>query len=390
MPERQIKALLARWADAVTRRDAAGAAAAYADDCLIVSVLDGLGMGRAFAEQTYQSLFQAFPDLIVEFEEPLIFGDRAVQVFYQRGTDSGGFFGEAPTGRPFSSLVVFLLKFRDGLITHERRIVDRRGLLLQLSGDAHVEADISGGALERALLAQQMSVAGQIQNDLVPPAVHAGAGFEIAASAMPCRTIGGDFVDYFDLPGSMFGFAVGDIAGKGPSAALLAGLLQGIFAGHVAMAASPTRMLAHVNDVLLRRPAEARFATIVYGVVTPDGRLTYCNAGHNPPLLIGPNGHRRLERGGLIVGAFEDATFDEEQVQLQSGDVVVAFTDGVTDAVDEAGEAFGEGRVFACFEGERRLRAREQLDRLFETLRRFTGETPQRDDITALVLRYTG
>src|SRR5438552_11781541 len=166
MPEREIRAVLARWADAVLRRDAGGAAAVYSDDCMIVSVLYGLGIGRAFAEETYRSWFQGFPDLTVEFEEPLILGDRAVQMFYQRGTDTGGVFGEAPTGRPFSSLVVHLMKFRDGLITHERRIVDRRGLQLQLSGDADVESDMSGSALERALVASQVSVAGQIQNAL--------------------------------------------------------------------------------------------------------------------------------------------------------------------------------------------------------------------------------
>jgi serine phosphatase RsbU (regulator of sigma subunit) len=391
---REISAALARWADAVARHDAGGAAAMYSDDCMIVSLLYGLGLGRAFAEKTYGLIFEAFPDLVFEFDEPLIFGDRAVLVFYLRGTDTGGFFGQVPTGRPFSSLVVFQMKFRDGLITHERRIFDRRGLALQLSGDVNgMESEISqlpGGALGRALFAHDVSDAGRIQGALLPPDVRAGAGFEIAASSIPCQKIGGDFVDYFDLPGGMFGFAVGDIAGKGPPAALLAGLLQGVFEGHAAMAWSPARMLAHVNDVLLRRPGEARFATLVYGVITPDGRLTYCNAGHQPPLLVGRDSHRRLETGGLIAGAFEDATFDQEHLQLQSGDVVVVFTDGVTEAVDEAGEEFGAKRVLACFEDQQHLPASEQLDRLFESLRRFTGKVPQRDDLTALVLRYTG
>jgi sigma-B regulation protein RsbU (phosphoserine phosphatase) len=244
--------------------------------------------------------------------------------------------------------------------------------------------------LDRALLEHEVSIAAQIQQALLPPAVFAGARFETAASSIPCRTIGGDFVDYYHLPRGTFGFALGDVSGKGPPAALLAGLLQGILAGHVSADGTPATTLSHVNGVLLRHSAESRFATLVYGRLAADGRLTYCNAGHNPPLLIRHNSRERLDKGGLILGAFADATFEEGTVQLQRGDVLVVFSDGITGAVNDGGEEFGEQRLLECFQTCHQWPAAEQLDCLFQTLRRFTDHAPQRDDLTALVLRYGG
>src|SRR5204863_6106470 len=118
--------------------------------------------------------------------------------------------------------------------------------------------------------------------------------------------------DYFTLAGGAFGFALGDVAGKGPSAALLTAMIQGIFAAHVGTVTSAARLMTLANEGLLRRSIQSRFATLVYGALARDGRLTYCNAGHNPPMLIGSGGVRRLETGGLILGLFPQATYEEE------------------------------------------------------------------------------
>jgi sigma-B regulation protein RsbU (phosphoserine phosphatase) len=102
--------------------------------------------------------------------------------------------------------------------------------------------------------------------------------------------------------------------------------------------ATPAQILKRVNDALVRRAIESRFATVVYGALSCDGRLTYCNAGHNPPLLIGKGGLRRLDRGGLIVGVFEQATFEEETVQLDPGDTLIVFSDGISEALNPDGD----------------------------------------------------
>ena len=108
--------------------------------------------------------------------------------------------------------------------------------------------------------------------------------------------------------------------------------------------------MALANQSMLRRPVPARYATVFYASITPDGRLTYSNAGHLPPLLIGRSGRRWLDRGGMVVGLFELAAFEEETVQLQEGDRLIVFSDGVTEAVNTKGEEFGDERLAVCVE----------------------------------------
>src|SRR5687768_17506816 len=126
-----------------------------------------------------------------------------------------------------------------------------------------------------------------------------------------------------DLPDGRFGFALGDVAGKGTPAALLTAVLQGIFAGQAAAVQEPDKVIAHVNRGLLARAAGARFATAFYGVLGPDGRLACCNAGHNPPFVYSRGEVRRLTAGGVILGVFADARYAQETVALTPGDTVV-------------------------------------------------------------------
>ncbi len=202
-------------------------------------------------------------------------------------------------------------------------------------------------------------------------------------------SIGGDFFDYFNLADGRFGFTLGDVAGKGPSAALLTAMIQGAFAAQVASTDSPAALMAHINRTLIRRAIQSRFVTVMYGVLGADGRLTYSNAGHNPPILVGRNGVRRFETGGLILGLFPHATYEEETVQLEDGDTLVVFSDGVTEALNEAGDEFGEERLLQCVSEHLGCATDVLLDRILATVRNFAASATQNDDVTALVLRYS-
>jgi phosphoserine phosphatase RsbU/P len=126
-------------------------------------------------------------------------------------------------------------------------------------------------------------------------------------------------------------------------------------------------------------------------MVSFDGRLTYCNAGHNPPLLFGPNGfRRRLATGGLIIGAFQQATFEEEQLQLDPGDTLVVFSDGVSEAMNVEGEQFGEERLVSCVQNNRELPPGNLLECILETVQQFRADSEQSDDLTVFILRYLG
>jgi len=245
-------------------------------------------------------------------------------------------------------------------------------------------------ALERAKMDQEMQIAAEIQQALLPKAEQDGDYFGSAALSIASRLIGGDFFDYLRLSEDSFGFALGDVAGKGPPAALMSAMLQGIFAAQTAEHEGPSEAITRINQVLYRRGVENRFVTIFYGVLRPDGELRFCNAGHNAPFLVAGGGVQRLEDGGPIVGLFDGVPFAEATVRLSPGDWVVVFSDGVSEALSATGEEFGDDRIEACITRDLDIEPSEQLSRLIASVQEFTAGAPQNDDVTAMVVRYTG
>jgi serine phosphatase RsbU (regulator of sigma subunit) len=244
--------------------------------------------------------------------------------------------------------------------------------------------------LEKAKMEQEMRIAAEIQQALLPKP-RASLGFvEAAAASVPCRSIGGDFFDYLDNPGESFGFTLGDVAGKGPPAALMSALMQGMFAAYAYSPDGPSTAVAHINKALCRRGIESRFVTIMLGSVSPDGRLTYCNGGHNPPMILGKSGVRRLEAGGPVVGLLAMAPFGQDTVQLDPGDVVVIFSDGVSEAMNVAGEEFGDARLLEVAQAGVNDSVQGLVDRVIAAVRAFAKGAAQSDDITVMVLRYLG
>jgi sigma-B regulation protein RsbU (phosphoserine phosphatase) len=141
---------------------------------------------------------------------------------------------------------------------------------------------------------------------------------------------------------------------------------------------------------LCRRGLESRFVTLMFGLMTANGALTYCNAGHNPPLVLGRTGVRRLEAGGPVVGLLPYAPFDQGTDQLEPGDVILIFSDGVSEAFNLAGEEFGEDRILEVAAAATDLPAAVLVERIVGAVRAFTRGALQGDDITAMVIRYLG
>ncbi|MBA3297327.1 MAG: SpoIIE family protein phosphatase [Acidobacteria bacterium] len=246
--------------------------------------------------------------------------------------------------------------------------------------------------MEKAKLEQEMRIAAEIQQALLPKMARDAAYFTAAAASLPCRSIGGDFYDYVDLPEGALGFVLGDVAGKGPPAALLSAMMQGMFAAQAARSEPPSLTISRVNLALYRRGIESRFVTLMYGALEPGGQLTYCNAGHNPPLVISAAGDnvRRLECGGPIVGLFEGAAYEEETVTLAPGDWLIVFSDGVSEALSADGEEYGDERIVSCVQQNASATPQQLLEALFADVDAFARGAAQSDDITAMVLRYRG
>jgi sigma-B regulation protein RsbU (phosphoserine phosphatase) len=244
--------------------------------------------------------------------------------------------------------------------------------------------------LDKAKYEQELRVAAAIQQSLLPVANREGAFFSTAAASIACRAVGGDFYDYVDLPTSQFGFIVGDVAGKGSPAALLAAAVLGMFSAEATYQASAAPLMTRLNHGLFRRAIEARFLTSFYGMLSPDGSFTYCNAGHNAPLLVTASGIRRLETGGVVLGLFDTATFEEETLKLEPGDLIVLFSDGVTEAMNSESEEFTDERLIACANAHLGETPQQVLDALLADVHTFCAGEPQSDDVTAVLVRYNG
>lgn len=269
---------------------------------------------------------------------------------------------------------------------------DTRAALETLAAEAALaieNARLYRESVEGARLEQQFRMGAEIQQALFPKSSYSGAGFEVACVSVPSLTIGGDFFDYMELTDGRFGFLLGDVSGKGLAAALLTAMLQGIFAIESALGHDPATAVAHANTALAQKGLQSKFATLVYGHLS-DGRLTYTTAGHIPPVLVRGTEVRRLTVGGTIVGAFPEFAFEQETLTFERGDLVVAFSDGATEAFDPEWKEFGEERLIDLIVDKRTLSVGDLVQEVLAAVRSFTGSAPQGDDLTVLALRYTG
>jgi ketosteroid isomerase-like protein len=373
MLRERVHAFLGQLLDALVRRDLERLMPFYAPDAVVVSPVFGEVRGRAAIGATFDTLFRTLADGTVEIGDVLIDGDRVAVIGTITTTDRTGWFGLRPTGSVIRYRLMLLLTIADGQIVRDERIYDSTGVLERL---------------EKARLDKELHTAADVQRALLPRTAHVARFCESVGSSVPCRAIGGDFFEFVELPSGDVGIAMGDVAGKGPAAALLAAMLQGMFAADAVAGAGPAVTLSRMNQRLAARRLESRFATLVYAVLSSDGRLIYSNAGHNPPALLARDGIRRLGAGGPILGAFADATFAEETLRLDERDTLVMFTDGVTEARNGRDEEFGEQRTINCLTQQAAASPSCLLNHLFTALRDFCDQAEQSDDITVTVTRF--
>jgi predicted ester cyclase len=359
--------------DAVNAHDTSRILSFYAEDAVTISPVWGKLQGPAAIANSWESTFSRFADWVVSAGDVVVDQDRIAIVGTAEATDRNGWFGQSPTGERIAIGMVIMLTMRGRHIIRDERTYDLSGVL---------------NRLEKARLDSDLRVAADVQRILLPRLRHTTPFSETIADSIPCRAIGGDFFEVIDLPAGELGIALGDVAGKGPAAAILSAMLQGMFTVEIRSDTSPGAVLERLNRAFFRRQLEARFVTLVYAVLAPDGRLVYSNAGHNPPILMTQGGIRRLTCGGPILGAFSEAAFSEEALQLHPNDLLTIFSDGVTEANNVETEEFGEDRLTRILSGHRSDTPGGILDDVLSQVRTFCGETPQNDDITLAVTRF--
>lgn len=246
-------------------------------------------------------------------------------------------------------------------------------------------------SMEKARLEQELDFAAKMQQALAPPRQRTYDAYETAGSTLPCRAIGGDFLDYFVMSGGGLGLVLGDVVGKGPPAAILAASVHGMFEAQAEASGSPSTIIQRVNSALIKRNLDGRFVTCFFAILYPDGKLTFCNAGHNFPILLKESGElQELETGGIPLGIFAETDFEEETIQLGATDKLVIYSDGITEARNDAADEYGEERLREVIRSTPDMAAEPLLDRIHEAVTEFTDGYPQADDITVLIMRYFG
>jgi sigma-B regulation protein RsbU (phosphoserine phosphatase) len=235
----------------------------------------------------------------------------------------------------------------------------------------------------------ELSLARKIQQRLLPRRLPRGNYFELHALTMPSETVGGDYYDVIQLPGERFGFVVADVAGKSLPAAMLAATLQGAFVAVATGDPDLAELFGRVNDFLCERTAVEMYATVFYGVLDPSGKFQFVNAGHAVPLVVRARGVvDRLDASNFPLGLFAGTKYEVGSADLEAGDLVLIFSDGVTEARGGDNELFGESRLVTFLEACAGETAQKVSAKVVAAIQEFAGAAPQADDVTLAVLRF--
>ena len=245
-------------------------------------------------------------------------------------------------------------------------------------------------AIEKQRMEDELAIAREIQQGLLPRTLPAIAGFEIAAVNISSKQVGGDYYDVVPIQNDQYILAIGDVSGKGTPAALLMANVQASLRAFAPMGMSLPDATCRINDLTCQNTGQDKFITFFWASLNRATReFRYVNAGHNPPFLLRSDGSiKRLDVGGIILGLMKTISpYQEESITLNSGDTIVMFTDGVSEAMNAQEEDFTEERLEALLKTVRTESPAKIIDAVRNALDQYTHGTPQSDDITMLVLK---
>ncbi len=256
---------------------------------------------------------------------------------------------------------------------------------------AVVNATLYAERLEARVMQRQVRYAAEIQRRMLPGKAPAHERISFGYVYEPSLEVGGDFYDFIELPGGNVGVAIADVVGKGVPAALMMASVRAALRAHAHSIFDINQIVSLVNQQVCRDTAIHEFATLFYGVFSADSRqLTYCNAGHDAPLVLRGEAVFRLETGGLVLGVAATESYQRDVVDLRAGDVVAFYTDGVTDVMNFNGETFGRERLIESLQRNRAADPRTMVRQVLWEVSRFAGLTERPDDMTLVVAKVLG
>jgi phosphoserine phosphatase RsbU/P len=282
------------------------------------------------------------------------------------------------TGWKFPFLLIVVYGIISFAYTQSKERLERRNTELQRS------LELSAAKLE--VQEEDLRRAREIQESLLPKAIPQVPGFELAAAWQPARAVGGDYYDVVRLDQNRLGVCIADVVGKGVSAALLMANVQAIVRAFAGGSESPAQLCDRVNSVLCGNIDIGKFVTFFYGVLDASQRtFQYCNAGHPRPIVLSSDSIRELSEGGAVLGVFPNWKYEDATIELCSGDRLLLFTDGITEAAAADGQEFGEDKLAEVVKSSHIVSAAELNARVLARVNEFCAGHFQ-DDATLLVI----
>jgi len=305
------------------------------------------------------------------------------------------------TGYRTRSILCMPMKNRGGMTVGVFQILNKRTGTFTAEDESVLDALSVHAAIavENARLYEQerlkiamekdLQAAREVQMTLIPKRLPVSAGYAFAAVTIPAREVGGDLYDFTLKESGQIALCLGDVSGKGLAASLLAANVQATLRDQAFTALTVSECVRRSNMLLHQNTGNEKFVTLFYALLDPAAcTLTTCNAGHERPFLLGRDGGlSRLTAGGTVLGIMEDFPYEQETVSLASGDIVLIFSDGVTEAMNGAGEQLGEGPIEAVLRKHGRSGPEEVKEALVAAVREHAGGAPQADDITIVVVK---
>jgi serine phosphatase RsbU (regulator of sigma subunit) len=290
-------------------------------------------------------------------------------------------------GRLVGSINVFNKQVLEGFTDNDKRLL---AIIAAQSAQVIENARLVEEEQALHIMKEEMRLAYKIQMDLLPKDPPLIPGYDISGKSIPAKAVGGDYFDFIPVNKHLLAFCLGDVCGKGMPAALLMANLQATLRGQTLDKMPPCKLVQRANKLMYKSTDMDKFATLFYGTLDIKRHvLSYCNAGHNYPLLFRKGEDpQRLKTGGLVLGALEDFDFCEGSVLLQPGDLLVVYSDGVTEAINPDEYEFGEEKLLEIIEDQVDSTSEQLINKIINAVKGHEGdEAAQMDDITLVVIK---
>jgi serine phosphatase RsbU (regulator of sigma subunit) len=342
-----------------------------------------------------------FDCILVDFEMPLLNGAEVCHRIRESQTDSAlimysAYDDKAKMTEAFEAGADdYISKSSDLSVTRARisALLRRRALVQENRRIAdeirQKEMDAMEARAQRQIWDRELEIAREVQQRLFPQILPRCSTLEYAAKCRPAHAVGGDYYDFFALPGDRLGISLGDVSGKGIPASLLMASLQASVRGQAFMPnLKVSELISNVNRLLYQASPDGQYATFLYAQYDAATRkLIYSNGGHNPPILIRDEKMYRLSKGGPPVGLFEESEYEESEIQLHSGDLLALFTDGICDAENSQREALGDEGLKSIVLAAKNQTPGEIVEMVLSQADVFAAGAAQHDDMTVVVAK---